>query len=44
MKNHIEKIKKKQSLTFEESKSVFEFLMDGKAKENEFFDWIIIKR
>ena len=40
MKNHIEKIKKKQSLTFEESKSVFEFLMDGKAKENEIFDFL----
>jgi len=40
MKNHIEKIKKKQSLTFEESKSAFEVLMDGKAKENEIFDFL----
>ena len=40
MKNHIEKIKKKQSLTFEESKSAFEVLMDGKAQENEIFDFL----
>ena len=40
MKNHIEKIKKKQSLTFEESKSAFEFLMEGKAEENEIFDFL----
>ena len=40
MKNHIEKIQKKQSLTFEESKSAFEILMDGKAEENEIFDFL----
>ena len=40
MKNYIEKIKKKQSLTFEESKSAFEVLMEGKAEENEIFDFL----
>ena len=40
MKNHIEKIQKKQSLTFEESKSAFEILMEGKAEENEIFDFL----
>ena len=32
MKQFIEKIKKKENLTFDESKSAFELLMEGKAK------------
>ena len=40
MKNYIEKIKNKQSLTFEESKSAFEIIMEGKADENEIFDFL----
>ena len=40
MKKFIEKIQNKQSLTFEESKSAFEILMEGKAKENEIFDFL----
>ena len=40
MKNYIEKIQNKQSLTFEESKSAFEILMEGKAEENEIFDFL----
>ena len=35
MKNYIEKIKKNQNLSFEESKAAFEILMDGKAEEQE---------
>ena len=31
MKQFIEKIKKKENLTFEESKSAFELLMQGKV-------------
>ena len=33
MKNYIDKIKKKQSLTFDESKAAFEILMEGKAND-----------
>ena len=33
MKQFIEKIKKKENLTFDESKSAFELLMEGKAEE-----------
>ena len=40
MKNYIKKIKNKQSLTFEESKTAFEILMEGKADENEIFDFL----
>ncbi len=40
MKNYIEKIQNKQSLTFEESKSAFQILMEGKANENEIFDFL----
>ena len=32
MKQLIEKIKNKENLSFEESKSAFELLMEGKAK------------
>ena len=40
MKNYIEKIQNKQSLTFEESKSAFKILMEGKALEDEIFDFL----
>ena len=37
MKQFIEKIKKKENLTFDESKSAFELLMEGKAEDQEIF-------
>ncbi len=40
MKSYIEKIQNKQSLTFDESKSAFKILMEGKADENEIFDFL----
>jgi len=42
MKQFIEKIKKKENLTFDESKSAFELLMEGKAKEQEIFDFLTL--
>ena len=33
MKKFLEKLKNKQDLTFEESKTAFEILMEGKASE-----------
>ena len=40
MKQFIEKIKTKENLSFEESKAVFELLMEGKAEEQEIFDFL----
>ena len=40
MKNYIEKIQNRKNLTFEESKSAFKILMEGKADENEIFDFL----
>ena len=40
MKNYIEKIKKNQNLSFEESKAVFKILMDGRAEEKEIYDFL----
>ncbi len=40
MKQFIEKIKNKEDLSFEESKSAFELLMDGKAEDQEVFDFL----
>ena len=40
MKQYIEKIKEKQNLTFEESKAAFEILMEGKANDQEIFDFL----
>ena len=40
MINFIDKIRKKQSLSFEESKSVFKLLMEGKANEQEIYDFL----
>ena len=42
MKQFIEKIKNKKNLSFEESKTAFELLMDGKAEEQEIFDFLTL--
>ena len=38
----IGKIKEKQNLTFDESKAAFEILMEGKANEQEIFDFLTL--
>ena len=38
----IYKIKEKQNLTFDESKAAFEILMEGKANEQEIFDFLTL--
>ena len=40
MKKFIEKIKNKENLSFDESKTAFELLMDGKAEDQEIFDFL----
>ena len=40
MKFFIEKIKNEENLTFDESKSVFEILMEGKASDEEIFSFL----
>ncbi len=42
MKQFIDKIKKKQNLTFDESKAAFELLMEGKAEDLEIFDFLTL--
>ena len=42
MKQFLEKLKKKQDLSFEESKSVFNTLMNGGANEEEIFDFLTL--
>ena len=42
MEQILEKLKKKENLTFEESKSSFELLMSGKANEEEIFDFLTL--
>ena len=42
MKLFIEKIKNKENLSFEESKAAFELLMEGKAEEQEIFDFLTL--
>ncbi len=42
MQQFLEKIKKKQNLSFEESKSAFELLMTGKASEDEIYDFLTL--
>ena len=39
MKTFLEKLKNKQNLTFEESLAAFEILMDGKATDDEIFNF-----
>ena len=42
MKQFLEKLKKKEDLSFEESKSAFNILMNGKATEAEIFDFLTL--
>jgi len=42
MKKFLEKLKKKQDLSFDESKAAFELLMEGKASEGEIFDFLTL--
>ena len=42
MKQFIGKIKEKKNLTFDESKAAFEILMEGKANEQEIFDFLTL--
>ena len=42
MKQFIEKIKNKKDLSFEESKAAFELLMEGKAEDQEIFDFLTL--
>jgi anthranilate phosphoribosyltransferase len=42
MKIFIDKLKNKQDLSFNESKSAFEILMDGKASDDEIFDFLTL--
>jgi len=42
MKQFIDKIKNKKDLSFEESKKAFELLMEGKANEQEIFDFLTL--
>ena len=42
MKQFIEKIKNKENLSFEESKEAFELLMEGKAEDQEIFDFLTL--
>ena len=42
MKKFIEKLKNKQDLSFNESKAAFEILMEGKASEDEIFEFLTL--
>ena len=42
MKQYLDKLKSKQDLTFEESKSAFELLMTGKATEEEIYTFLTL--
>jgi anthranilate phosphoribosyltransferase len=42
MKQYIEKIRNKKNLTFQESKEAFELLMEGKANDQEIFDFLTL--
>jgi len=42
MKQILEKLKNKQDLSFEESKDAFEILMQGKASDDEIFDFLTL--
>lgn len=42
MEKIIEKLKNKENLTFEESKSAFEILMTGKAEEDQIYDFLTL--
>ena len=40
MDQYLEKLKNRQNLSFDESKSAFEILMEGKAADEEIFDFL----
>tara|TARA_B100000745_G_scaffold295970_1_gene240737 strand:+ start:574 stop:882 length:309 start_codon:yes stop_codon:yes gene_type:complete len=42
MKQFLEKLKKKEDLSFEESKAAFNILMNGEANEAEIFDFLTL--
>jgi len=42
MKEYLEKIRNKQNLTFDESKAAFQILMEGKANDQEIFDFLTL--
>ena len=42
MKKFIEKLQNKENLNFEESKNAFEILMEGKASDQEIFDFLTL--
>ena len=42
MKQFLEKLKNKQDLSFEESKSAFNILMNGEANDEEIFDFLTL--
>ena len=42
MKKFIDKIKNKKDLSFDESKAAFELLMEGKANDQEIFDFLTL--
>ena len=42
MNKYLEKLKNKENLSFEESIAAFEILMDGKASDNEIFDFLTL--
>ena len=42
MKQFLDKLKNKQDLTFEESKSAFELLMTGKATDDEIYNFLTL--
>ena len=42
MEQFLEKLRKKQNLSFEESKSAFELLMTGKASEDEIYNFLTL--
>ena len=42
MKNFIEKLKNKEDLNFNESKNAFEMLMEGKASDQEIYDFLTL--
>jgi len=42
MKKFLKKLKNKQDLSFNESKAAFEMLMEGKASEDEIFDFLTL--
>ena len=42
MRQFIDKIKNKENLSFEESKAAFELLMEGKAEDQEIFDFLTL--